>query len=264
MWTCFSFPEKWGWVGKRWHHKVTRRGSLQDSDAPPVTKREMTLCCITLSHVFPELFKSGMVCISEVSSWLLNILLCAQVCPMCPFLCDKTEAECNSRSTHHNIYSNQAANAAPLHSSQFKQSISPTSRRAEPTCYRIARFASTIQVFFLTPSAHFFSVAAGLTRVQEDAQGVGWENQLTGTPLFCSQPHTQLRRGEQLLGKRSGSIHKHWHAAVFFFFFSFLWFCMLSRESLQGPCHFPLDRHDGKWMKQLTGRMRVSSETNSI
>lgn len=116
-------------------------------------------------------------------------------CVQCVLSSVTTEAECNSGPTHHNIYSNQAANAAALHSSQFEQSISPTGRRAELTRYRIARFARTVRVFFLTPSARSFCVAAGLTRGQGDGPGVGWENQLYRNSSV-PQPGTHAADGD--------------------------------------------------------------------
>lgn len=69
-------------------------------------------------------------------------------------------------------------------------------REVEPTCYRTAKVASTIHVFFL--SRHlldFFSLLQwGWHVVRGRWIGCRVGNELTGTPLFSSQTHTWLKR----------------------------------------------------------------------
>lgn len=73
----FSIPEKWGWV--REHHKETQRGSALDCDALPVTKRKVTLCCMTLTHVLP----AAEWCVYPKCLYGCKIYCCVLECVQC-------------------------------------------------------------------------------------------------------------------------------------------------------------------------------------
>lgn len=102
-----------------------------------------------------------------------------------------------------------------------------------------------------SPSSHHLLVSfpcpAGVTRGQGDGPGdgpgVGWEDQLH-TNSCVPQPgtHTQLTgtRGEQLLGKWSGSTHKHQHEAEFLLFLSLSDSACLAGKVCTAPLLFPV------------------------
>lgn len=83
-------------------------------------------------------------------------------------------------------------------------------REVEPTCYQIAKVASTIHVFFLSRHLlNIFSVATGLTRGRrrmDRVQGGERANRNSSVPL----PETDAadRRAEQLLNTLKYWKHK--------------------------------------------------------
>ena len=107
--------KKKGWVGKRWHHKEIRRGAVLD------------LCCVTLGHVLPDSLKAER-CVYLKCLYGCEIYCCVLKRVQCVLSRHKTESECNSWPTHHNIDSNQAA--APSLSTQSVWQAAAVSRYA--------------------------------------------------------------------------------------------------------------------------------------
>lgn len=190
MCDCFSFSEKWGWVGKWWHHKETRRGSVLDFDALPVTKRKMTLCCATLSHVLPDSLQAEW-CVYLKCLYGYKIHCCVLKCVQC-VLSSVTKQRLSATPGQHTIIF--TLTRQQMQDLSIAPSLSTQSVRQAAELSQHATGLQGLLQLYMSPFSHHLLIPFLWQWVWHVVRGgwIEWENQLTGTPLFCSQTHTPL------------------------------------------------------------------------